>query len=119
MTDKPSTIPSVTDEPTGPILELTVDGGPTTTVVLAGELDPATAPNLRDAVGDLVADPDVERVVLDLSGLTFLDSSGLRVFVTAREELRERGAELVLRGPSANTQRLLDITGLGEIIAVD
>jgi anti-sigma B factor antagonist len=84
-----------------------------------GELDPATAPQLDQQIEQLLTDDAVKRVVLDLSGLTFLDSSGLRVFVTAREALTSRGGELALRGPSANTQRLLDITGLGEIIAVE
>jgi anti-sigma B factor antagonist len=110
----------VTDDvPRTALLDISIDHGPITTITLAGDLDPATAPSLDDAVGTLVADDSVGRVVLDLSGLSFLDSSGLRVFVTAREALGARGADLALRAPSANISRLLDITGLGEVIEVD
>lgn len=107
------------DRPRTALLDLTVDEGPSTTIALVGELDPATAPQLDEAIESVLQDQGVNRLVLDLTGLTFLDSSGLRVFVTAREALSSRGGELALRGPSANTQRLLDITGLGEIIAVE
>ncbi len=107
------------DTPRTALLDLTVDDGPTATIALVGELDPATAPQLDAKIEEVLADDGVKNLVLDLTGLTFLDSSGLRVFVTAREALTSRGGELTLRGPSANTQRLLDITGLGEIIAVE
>ena len=101
------------------LLDLQVESGPTTIVTLSGDLDPATAPKLDEALRGLAADDAVERVVLDLAELAFLDSSGLRVFVTSREALVARGADLALRRPTANVSRLLDITGLGEIIEVD
>lgn len=104
--------------PTAP-LDLTVDAGPQTTIALKGDLDPATAPLLEEAVAAAVADATVERVVLDLAGLGFLDSSGLRVFVTTREQLAARGAGLTLRHPSSNIRRLLDLTGLDEVIEVE
>lgn len=107
------------NSPRSALLDLAVDPGPTTTIALAGDLDPATAPQLEAAIDEAATDDAVERVVLDLGGLAFLDSSGLRVFVTAREALRSRGAELALRNPTDNVRRLLDITGLGEIIAVE
>ena len=101
------------------LLDLKIEAGPTTVITLTGDLDPATAPLLEEAVATLVADDSVSRVLLDLEGLSFLDSSGLRVFVTAREALGTRGAQLALRRPTENTKRLLDITGLGEVIEVE
>ncbi|MGI8757367.1 MAG: STAS domain-containing protein [Acidimicrobiales bacterium] len=101
------------------LLDVQIDAGPVTTIALAGDLDPATAPVLEEAIATAVADDSVSRVLLDLGGLTFLDSSGLRVFVTAREHLTVRNAELVLRNPTDNVRRLLDITGLGEVIAIE
>lgn len=116
----PSTIASVPDDaPSAALLDLRVEAGPTTTIALVGELDPATAPQLDAEIERLLGTDRIDRMVLDLAELTFLDSSGLRVFVTARELLTSRGGELVLQRPSANTQRLLDITGLGEIISVE
>jgi stage II sporulation protein AA (anti-sigma F factor antagonist) len=107
------------DASSAALLDLKVEAGPTTTIALVGELDPATAPQLDAEIERLLLTDGIERMVLDLAELTFLDSSGLRVFVTARESLTSRGGELVLQRPSANTQRLLDITGLGEIISVE
>lgn len=101
------------------LLDVSVEAGPTTIVSLTGDLDPATAPKLQAAVDAAIADAVVTRVVLDLRGVNFLDSSGLRVFVTTREALAERGGNLVLRNASANIRRLLDITGLGEVIDVE
>lgn len=101
------------------LLDLSVDAGPITTITLAGDLDPATAPQLEEALATVVSDQTVGRVVLDLSGLSFLDSSGLRVLVAAREALGSRDADLALKGPTANTRRLLDITGLSEVIEVE
>ena len=101
------------------LLDLEVESGPTTTISLAGDLDPATAPQLDAAIQDAMATDGLERLVLDLSQLTFIDSSGLRVFVTARQALTALDLELVLRSPSATVRRLLDITGLGEILSVE
>lgn len=110
---------AVPEEPTrSAMLDLEVERGPVTNVALSGDLDPSTAPLLEAAVDELVADESVTRVELDLGSLAFIDSSGLRVFVTAREALSRRGAQLALRNPTDNTRRLLDITGLGEIIDV-
>lgn len=100
-------------------LDVRTESGPMTVLVLSGELDPATAPRLQDSVDEALKDPTVSRLVLDLADLAFVDSSGLRVFVSARESLRERNGELVLRSPSANTERLLSITGLTEVVEVE
>lgn len=101
------------------LLDLTVDSGPTTTIALTGDLDPATAPKLDQAIQEAIPTDGLERMVLDLQDLAFIDSSGLRVFVTARQALTALDIELVLRSPSATVRRLLDITGLGEILSVE
>lgn len=100
------------------LLDLAVQGGAETVIKISGDLDPATAPALEAALADAVADPEVSSIAVDLSGLTFLDSSGLRVFVVAREAMRAREAAFTLRSPSANVRRLLDVTGLGEVIEI-
>lgn len=76
-------------------------------LILAGEIDSYTAPDLAER---LAADPPVE--VLDVAGVTFIDSSGLRVLVEVHQARAARGSRLVLRAPSAPVQRLLEISGL-------
>jgi len=81
--------------------------------VLVGELDPHTAPILRSSVDDAVSDATAT-LVLDVAGLQFIDSSGLRVIISAHKTMDERGGRLVLRAPTDNTRRLLEITGLAD-----
>ncbi len=87
-------------------------------LVLRGELDPHTAPALREQIDEVTAD-STRTLVLDVSGLRFIDSSGLRVIIGAHKDMTARSGRLVLRAPTDTTRRLLDITGLADHIAVD
>ena len=75
-------------------------------VALKGELDLSTVAKVQDELRRVEADePPV--VVLDLSRLTFLDSTGLRCLVTADERARDAGRRVVIvRGPGARAARL-------------
>ena len=75
-------------------------------LVLVGELDPHTAPILRSSVDDAVSDATTT-LVLDVAGLQFIDSSGLRVIISAHKVMADKGGRLVLRAPTDNTRRLL------------
>ena len=80
-------------------------------VALFGELDIAAAPRVDEAMSELERDRP-ERIVVDLRGLTFLDSTGLRSLLGADSRARDDGRRLTLiRGPEP-IQRVLSITGL-------
>src|SRR5512137_1046007 len=64
----------------------------TITVKLAGSLDTATAPELERQLAPVLAGP-VKDLVFDLGQLKFISSAGLRVFSTARKQLKERGGQ--------------------------
>jgi anti-anti-sigma factor len=66
------------------------------TVRLSGELDISTAGELERILGDLEAPGGPARIVVDLGGLRFMDSTGLRLLVTADLRLRREGRELAL-----------------------
>jgi len=83
-------------------------GGPT--IRVCGEVDMATAPQLREVL-DAAVDAADGDVVLDCAELAFLDSSGIGVLVAARNRLGDRG-ELVLDSPPDNVRRVLEITGV-------
>jgi anti-sigma B factor antagonist len=79
-----------------------------------GELDIATAGNLERAV--LRPREPGEQVVLDLAGLRFMDSTGLRVLMRARSEARAGRWDLYLRNIPANVQRLFSISGVQDAV---
>jgi anti-anti-sigma factor len=80
---------------------------------LAGDIDLAAVEALEAAIGAVEgASEEDGDVVLDMSEVTFLDSSGLRVLVTAHERYNEAGARFVIKDPSAPVVRILEITGL-------
>ena len=68
---------------------------------------------LRGDIDSFTA-PDLAAVVLELSGVAFIDSSGLRALVAAHTALDERGHRLVLVAPSRPASRLFEISGLNE-----
>ena len=82
-------------------------------VEMQGELDMANAPLLQSTIEseEMAA---VKTVVLDLQQLSFLDSTGLRVILAARELCWRRGQEFAVTPGSQQVQRLLSVTGVGE-----
>jgi anti-sigma B factor antagonist len=79
-------------------------------VRLAGELDLSNAPALREALLELAA-RGPSRLVLDLSEVTFVDSTVLGLLVEVRSRVASRDA-LVLAAPGLETRRALAISGL-------
>jgi anti-sigma B factor antagonist len=87
------------------------ESGRTATIELDGELDIATTPG-AEAELQRVEQSGPGVIVLDLRGLTFMDSTGLRLLVSA--DARARGGDhrlVIVRGP-APVQRVLELTGL-------
>ncbi len=80
-------------------------------VRLKGELDLVTAPQLEAAVAELSGNGSRE-LLLDLSELGFLDSSGFRVIIVCKELCEQRGcAFLMTRGPE-RVQKVFDVSGV-------
>jgi anti-anti-sigma factor len=80
-------------------------------LVLTGEIDMATAGDLRAATGrSLIETP--RRVLLDFTGVTFCDSQGLSTLISISREATAAGSRLVLVGVGDFMGRLLEITGL-------
>jgi anti-sigma B factor antagonist len=96
---------------TGPEFEVTVQRSSGTAVVqVAGELDLASAPTLADMLRDL--EPPCDRVILDLSRLTFIDSTGLRLAIAEHRRAELDGFDFVVAGATAPILRVLRVTGL-------
>jgi anti-sigma B factor antagonist len=83
-------------------------------VVLSGELDLTTAPELEAVILRICGDG--KAVVLDLRGLTAMDASGLRLMLLARSLCREYGSEFSVIPGEQNIHHLLEISGTAERI---
>jgi anti-anti-sigma factor len=82
-------------------------------VAPSGELDIATAGQLEGALRE-VEQTDAQTIVLDLSGLTFIDSTGLRLVLDANDRCGGAADRLRVIAGSPAVERLLDIVGLRE-----
>jgi anti-sigma B factor antagonist len=82
-------------------------------LALSGELDAANATEAHKRLLGLALRPGGE-LVLDLSELTFMDSTGIRPILQADEHARRHGASLVVARPPAQVLRVLELVGLDE-----
>lgn len=96
----------------------TASTGSGTTIKLAGELDSATCPVLVEHFERLLAAREAGDVILDLSDVSFIDSAGMRAIIVLESAAQEREIPLVLRPPAGPVTDLLQITGIGERIAL-
>ena len=89
-----------------------------TVVLVGGEVDITTAPRLRERLLQLAADGKT-RLVVDLGGVGFLDSTGLGVLVGALRRARTAGGDLVLSGLADQIARVFAITSLDQAFVVE
>jgi anti-sigma B factor antagonist len=82
-------------------------------VALHGELDVVSA----DGLADVLVEEAGSTLVVDLSGLTFMDCTGIAALVKARNRIRSEGrGQLLLSRPGATIRKTLETVGLGEWI---
>jgi anti-anti-sigma factor len=84
------------------------ENGQRPVVMLAGELDALTAPRLQAALREFSG----EHVTLDLSDVTFMDSTAIRVLVAAHKKTFLSGGSIVLQGVQPASRKVMEITGL-------
>lgn len=86
-------------------------------LTVVGDLDVASAPSLRAAIVDRL--PEVDgRMVLDLSGVHFIDSMGLGALVGGLKRARALGGDLRLSAPAEPVTRILELTRLDRALVV-
>lgn len=89
------------------------------TVVIAGELDHFAAPQIRRRLDDILSDPAVTHMVLDLENLTFMDSSGIGVLLGRLRELQARGGTLSVKNMQPSVEKLFRLSGLQQVIGIE
>ncbi|GLW09830.1 anti-sigma-B factor antagonist [Microtetraspora sp. NBRC 13810] len=86
-------------------------------VAVAGEIDLYTAPRLQAEFTRLLEDGPA-RVVIDMSGVDFCDSTGMNVLLSALKRLKERGGALEVAAPRPAVRKILQVTGLDSVFIV-
>ena len=112
MAESPSTPLDITVDDTGT--------GSERTVVVRCEVDLDSSDQLSCVLTDTVAalgDGPSARLHLDLDGVGYMDSTGLRAVLMARDELLQRGGSLDVVAASAIVRRLIEITGLHDLLS--
>ncbi len=90
--------------------------GPILSVQLSGELDHHSAEQTRIMLDTLLRDVTVHELVLDLSGMTFMDSAGLGVILGRFRKLSMRGGKVTVKGMNASVDRIFRMSGLYAIV---
>jgi anti-sigma B factor antagonist len=87
-------------------------------IALSGELDLAVAPELETMLREIELNGH-ERLLLDLSRLMFMDSTGLAAVIEGKRHADASGCRLILRSPTVQVRRLLNLTGLIDQLTVE
>jgi anti-anti-sigma factor len=94
------------------LLELLGAGGGCLRAIVAGEIDYANATSLQAQISTACAERGAQALILDLAGVEFMDSSGLRAILHLQRELVSGGGGLVLLDPTPQVRGILTLTGL-------
>lgn len=98
-------------------LEVDESRAPYTVLAVKGEVDVYTAPRLREKLVELVSQGKL-KVIVDLEGVDFLDSTGLGVLVGGLKRLRSHEGDLQLVCTQQRILKVFEITGLTKVFAI-
>jgi anti-sigma B factor antagonist len=103
----------------GPQLTFTVHpNGQGVMLRVGGEVDLATSPQLHAKLVDLVEVGEASSVVVDLTPVAFMDSTGLSVLLAAHKRARANGGRVLLVCPGGPVLRVLRLTGIDKVITI-
>lgn len=87
-------------------------------VSLDGEIDHHSAAEIREGLDKMIAVSRPKVMVLELSGIDFMDSSGLGLVLGRYRRLNEMGSQMVIKNPGARTEKILAMAGVDKLIKI-
>ena len=88
-------------------------------MIATGEIDLYTAPRLQSELAEVIANAaPASRIVVDMSGVEFCDSTGMNVLLSCLRQVRERGGELELAAPRPAVMKILQVTALDSVFTI-
>ena len=88
----------------------------TLTVRLSGELDHSAAKDIRRELDDLIVQTDARKLVFDLKGLDFMDSSGIGLVIGRYKLMKRRGGSVAVSGTDAHIDQIFKMAGLYQLV---
>ena len=87
-----------------------------TTIEIVGRLDTTTAPSLESTINDNIG--DIKNLILDLKGLEYISSAGLRVLLGAQKKMQQIGSMKVIN-VCESVMEVFEITGFADILTIE
>ena len=88
----------------------------TLTIRLSGELDHSAAKDIRRELDDLIVQSDARKLVFDLKGLDFMDSSGIGLVIGRYKLMKRRGGSVAVSGADARIDQIFKMAGLYQLV---
>ena len=85
-------------------------------VLLSGELDEHSAYNTRIKLDEMFGDNGFKQIIIDLSELDFMDSTGIGVLIGRYKRMKDKNIPIFICNPSHNVEKIFKMTGLYEIM---
>jgi anti-anti-sigma factor len=99
-------------------IETRRQGARETVIALHGEVDYATALDLRAAISATLTAGDVDKIIVDLAGVTFLDSTGVGTLVVAASICDDLTVDFRVYEPNPFIAKLFTVAGVAEILGI-
>ena len=91
--------------------------GDTCTVSLEGKVDMTTSFQLEDELTPLIG--SVKEIVLDLAGLVYISSAGLRVLVATQKKMKAAAGKVVIRNLQTSVMEIFTVTGMDQVLTIE
>jgi len=88
------------------------------TVYLKGELDHHTVSSIKDTIDMQLVSAPVKKLVLDMSGVTFMDSSGIGLIVGRYNRIKSFGGSMAIKNPGQNLLKILKMSGIDKLMKI-
>ncbi|QUQ62845.1 anti-sigma factor antagonist [Kutzneria sp. CA-103260] len=87
-------------------------------LAVSGEVDLGTAPSLEEAVTTAVSTAGAHAVRIDLTAVSFMDSTGLRVLLSGRQAAEQRGIAFSVANPQPHLLKVMRVTGIDGLLGL-
>lgn len=87
-------------------------------VKLEGEIDHHSAAEIREDIDKMIGENRPKNMIMELSGIDFMDSSGLGLVLGRYRRLCEIGSKMLIKNPGARTERILCMAGVDKLIKI-